>query len=56
MTIRKKAPMGFVYAALEHFGSSRTANLLDKLDAATLWGTLARPITLLTEYKDLGAG
>jgi len=56
MAIRKNAPMGFVDAALEDFGSSRTAKLLDTLDAATPWDTLARPITQLPEYKDHGSG
>jgi len=56
MAIRKNAPMGFVDIALEDFGSSRTAKLLDTLDAATPWDTLARPITQLPEYKSHGAG
>lgn len=56
MAIRKNAAMGFVDAALEGFGSSRTAALLDRLDAATPWDTLAHPITQLSEYKDHGAG
>jgi len=56
MAIRKNAPMGFVDTALEDFGSSRTAKLLDKLDTSTPWETLARPITQLPEYKSHGAG
>jgi hypothetical protein len=33
--------MGFVDAALEGFGSTRAAALLERLDAATPWSKLA---------------
>jgi IS5 family transposase len=42
--------MGFVDAALEGFGSTRAAALLERLDAATPWSKLAAPIARLPEY------
>lgn len=56
MAIRKNAPMGFADAVLEDLGSTRTSSLLSRLDAATPWDQLARPIKKLPEYKSHGAG
>jgi len=47
MAIRKNRPMGFVDAALEEFGSTRTTKLLDRLAHATPWTTLSAPIAAL---------
>lgn len=56
MAIRKNAPMGFADFALQDLGSLRTTDMLDRLDAATPWETLAHPIRRLPEYKAFGAG
>jgi len=50
MAVRKNRSMGFVDSALEGFGSTRTATLLERLDAATPWSKLAAPIARLPEY------
>jgi IS5 family transposase len=54
MAIRKNSDPGFVDAMLE--GSTRTAGLLERLDAATPWRELAAPILRLPEYNNTGAG
>jgi len=54
MAIRKNAPMEFVDAGLEDFGSPRTAKFLDQLDAATPWDALAHPIKQHREYNSSG--
>lgn len=54
MAIRKNIEPGFVDVMLE--GSNRTADLLDRLDAATPWRELAEPILELPEYTNTGAG
>ncbi len=56
MAVRKNEPMGFVDAALDGLGGPRSAALLERLDAATPWETLARPIRALPEYNNDGAG
>lgn len=56
MAIRRNEAMGFVDAALDSAGATRTAALLDRLDAATPWQTLAAPIRALPEYNAPGAG
>lgn len=48
--------MGFVDAALDGLGGPRSAALLEKLDAATPWETLALRIRALPEYNNPGAG
>ncbi|MFN5956798.1 MAG: IS5 family transposase, partial [Planctomyces sp.] len=48
--------MGFVDAALDGLGGPRSAALLERLDAATPWATLAAPIRSLPEYHAPGAG
>lgn len=50
MTIRRNAAAGFVDVALDGLGSTRTAELLGRLDEATPWSQLARPIEKLPEY------
>jgi len=50
MAVRKNRSMGFVDSALEGFGSTRTATLLERLDGATPWSKLAAPIARLPEY------
>lgn len=54
MSIRKNEAMGFVDAVLD--GGPRSAALLDRLDAATPWQTLAGPIYQLPEYANQGSG
>ncbi len=54
MAIRKNTEPGFVDAMLD--GSTRTAGLLERLDAATPWRELAAPILRLPEYTNTGAG
>jgi IS5 family transposase len=54
--VRRNESMGFVDAALDGLGGLRTAALLEKLDAATPWETLAAPIRSLPEYTNAGAG
>jgi len=54
MAIRKNSDPGFVDAMLE--GSTRTAGLLERLEAATPWRDLAAPILRLPEYINTGAG
>ena len=54
MSIRKNQAMGFVDCVLD--GGPKSAALLEKLDNATPWKKLARPIQLLPEYKPNGAG
>jgi transposase, IS5 family len=56
MAVRKNESMGFVDAALEGLGGPRSAALLERLDAATPWATLAAPIRALPEYNNPGAG
>ncbi|MFN5959508.1 MAG: hypothetical protein ACK462_16410, partial [Planctomyces sp.] len=45
--VRKNESMGFVDAALDGLGGPRSAALLERLDAATPWATLAAPIRSL---------
>lgn len=52
MAIRKNAAAGFVDVALEGLGSTRSAELLARLDEATPWDKLARPIARLPEYNN----
>lgn len=54
--VRRNESMGFVDAALDGMGGPRSAALLDRLDAATPWDTLAAPIRALPEYNAPGAG
>jgi len=56
MAIRKYAPLGLADSIIDGLGSQRTAALLGRLDAATLWDTLAGPIRRLPEYRTRGAG
>jgi transposase, IS5 family len=56
MAVRKNESMGFVDAALDGLGGPRSAALLERLDAATPWETLAAPIRALPEYNNKGAG
>ena len=56
MAVRKNGSMGFVDAALDGLGGPRSAALLERLDAATPWETLAAPIRALPEYNNPGAG
>jgi IS5 family transposase len=50
MAIRKNVAMGFVDVMLA--GGPRSTAMLDRLDAATPWDTLARPIERLPEYNN----
>lgn len=56
MAIRKNESMGFVDAALDGLNATRAAALLERLDAATPWETLAAPIRRLPEYNAPRAG
>lgn len=56
MGVRKNGSMGFVDAALDGLGGTRSATLLERLDAATPWEKLAAPIRALPEYNNPGAG
>lgn len=56
MAIRKNESMGFVDAALDGLNTTRAAALLERLDAATPWETLAAPVRQLPEYNAPGAG
>ena len=56
MAVRKNEAMGFVDAMLDGLGGPRTAKLLEKLEAAAPWETLAAPIRALDEYNNPGAG
>ncbi|MBX3401968.1 MAG: IS5 family transposase [Phycisphaeraceae bacterium] len=56
MGVRKNESMGFVDAALDGLGGTRSATLLERLDAATPWERLAAPIRALPEYNAPGAG
>lgn len=56
MAVRKNESMGFVDAALDGLGGPRSTALLERLDAATPWATLAAPIRALPEYNAPGAG
>jgi len=56
MAICRNESMGFVDAALDGLGATRAATLLERLDAATPWETLAAPIRQLPEYNAPGAG
>lgn len=56
MAVRKNGSMGFVDAAMADLGGPRSAALLERLDAATPWETLAAPIRALPEYNNPGAG
>jgi IS5 family transposase len=56
MGIRRNESMGFVDAALDGLGGTRSATMLERLDAATPWETLAAPIRALPEYNAPGAG
>lgn len=55
MAIRKNESMGFVDAALDGLGGTRSATLLERLDAATPWERLVAPIRSLPEYNAPGA-
>ncbi len=50
MAMRKNAAMGFVDCMLD--GGPRSAAMLERLDAATPWDKLARPIAKLPEYNN----
>ena len=50
MAVRKNAEMGFVDCMLD--GGPRSAALLARLDEATPWDKLARPIAKLPEYNN----
>ena len=50
MAIRQNEAMGFVDAALDGMGSTRSAALLERLDRATPWGAIVAPILALPEY------
>jgi len=52
MPIRKNAAMGFVDVALEGMGSTRSVESHARLDEATPWEKLARPIARLPEYNN----
>ena len=54
--VRKNESMGFVDAMMAGLGGPRAAALLERLDAATPWETLAAPIRALPEYTNSGAG
>lgn len=54
MSIRKNQAMGFVDCVLA--GGPKSAALLEKLDNATPWKKLARPILHLPEYKTNNVG
>ncbi len=56
MGVRRNESMGFVDAALDGLGGTRSAVLLERLDAATPWEKLAAPIRALPEYNAPGAG
>jgi IS5 family transposase len=56
MAVRQNESMGFVDAMMAELGGPRSAALLEKLDAATSWETLATPIRALPEYNNPGAG
>jgi IS5 family transposase len=56
MGVRKNGSMGFVDAMMAELGGPRSAALLERLDAATPWETLAAPIHALPEYNNPGAG
>jgi len=54
--IRQDERMVFVDSALADCGGRRTAALLARLDATTLWATLSAPVRELPEYRNRGAG
>jgi transposase, IS5 family len=56
MPKRINEAMGFVDAVMGELGGPRSSALLEKLDAATPWETLAAPIEALPEYNHQGAG
>lgn len=56
MAIRENESMGFVDAALDGLNATRAAALLERLDAATPWETLAAPVRRLPEYNAPAAG
>jgi IS5 family transposase len=56
MAIRRNGSMGFVDAALDGLGGPRATALLERLNAAAPWETLAAPIRALPEYNAPGAG
>lgn len=56
MAVRKNGSMGFVDAMMAELGGPRSATLLERLDAATPWETLAAPVRALPEYANPGAG
>lgn len=56
MGVRKNESMGFVDAMMAELGGPRSGALLERLDAATPWETLAAPIRALPEYNNKGAG
>lgn len=56
MGVRKNESLGFVDAMMAELGGPRSAVLLEKLDAATPWETLAAPVRALPEYNAPGAG
>lgn len=51
MAERKNAEHGLVDAWTASMGGPRTAALLDKLDKAVPWATLAKPIAAMPEYR-----
>lgn len=56
MGVRKNESMGFVDAALDGPGGTRSATLQERLDSATPWDKLSAPIRILPEYNAPGAG
>jgi transposase, IS5 family len=56
MGVRRNESMGFVDAMLAELGGPRSALLLARLDAATPWEELARPVRALPEYNNAGSG
>lgn len=52
MAIRQNEAMGFVDAALDGAGSTRSAALLERLDRATPWDAIVGPIRALPEYNN----
>lgn len=51
MAERKNVDLGFVDAWTANLGGPRTAAMLDRLDAAVPWDTLAAPIAAMPEYR-----
>ena len=56
MALRQNESMGFVDSVISDLGGPRSATLLQRLDGATPWRTLAAPILALPEYTNPGPG